>query len=171
MITEEEIKVIDTVYNKISDEFDRVAPIIREIYEQHGQKIITPRIVFIQGTLLCWWSEYVGSDDEIDCYLNVNMLRYTNDEFKRKYEELYVELHNNSEESSENMKNELDKDSQINILKDIIKVLTGKDTFNEALGVSIEAVRKVKSEAAQEQMLYDAYELLETSAKKLYEDD
>ncbi len=69
------------------------------------------------------------------------------------------------------MDNRFDKDSQINILKDLIKVLTGKDTFNEALGVSIEAIRKVKAEAAQEQMLYDAYELLETSAEKLYEDD
>ena len=69
------------------------------------------------------------------------------------------------------MDSRFDKDSQINILKDLIKVLTGKDTFNEALGVSIEAVRKVKAEAAQEQMLYDAYERLETSAEKLYEDD
>ena len=69
------------------------------------------------------------------------------------------------------MDSKFDKDSQINILKDLIKVLTGKDTFNEALGVSIEAVRKVKAEAAQEQMLYDAYELLEKKKKKLYEDD
>ncbi len=69
------------------------------------------------------------------------------------------------------MDSRFDKDSQINILKDLIKVLTGKDTFNEALRVSIEAVMKVKAETAQEQMLYDAYELLETSAEKLYEDD
>jgi len=69
------------------------------------------------------------------------------------------------------MGSKFDKDSQINILKDLIKVLTGKDTFNEALRISIEAVRKVKAEAAQEQMPYDAYEVLETSAEKLYEDD
>ena len=69
------------------------------------------------------------------------------------------------------MDSKFDKDSQINILKDIIKVLTRKDTFNEALGVSIEAKKKEKNGAAQEQMLYDAYELLETSAEKLYEDD
>lgn len=171
MITEEEIRTIDTIYNKISNEFDRVEPIIQEVYEQHGQRIITPRIVFIQGTLLCWWSECVNSEDEIECYLDINMLRYTNDKFKIKYEELYIELHNDSEKPLENIKNEFDKDSQINILKDLIKILTGKDAFNEALGVSVEAVRKAKAEAAQEQMLYDAYEILETSAEKLYEDD
>ena len=69
------------------------------------------------------------------------------------------------------MDSKFDKDSQINVLKDVIKVLTRKDTFNEALGVSIEAIKEAKNGAAQEQMLYDAYELLETSAKKLYEDD
>ena len=63
---------------------------------------------------------------------------------------------------------EFDKDSQINILKDIIKVLTNKDTFNEALSVSINVIREAKCNT-QEQMLYDAYELLETSAETLYE--
>ena len=62
-----------------------------------------------------------------------------------------------------------DKDSQINILKDIIKVLTNKDKFTEALKEAIYIVHKTKGNFVQEQMLYDAYELLETSAETLYE--
>ena len=60
------------------------------------------------------------------------------------------------------------KTTEINVLKDLLKVVTGKETFDDAVAVALNAVREAKASVAQEQVPYDCYEKLECFTEKLY---
>ena len=60
------------------------------------------------------------------------------------------------------------KNTEINVLKDLLKVVTGKETFDDAVAVALNAVREAKASVAQEQVPYDCYEKLECFTEKLY---
>ena len=45
---------------------------------------------------------------------------------------------------------------------------TGKETFDDAVAVALNAVREAKASVAQEQVPYDCYEKLECFTEKLY---
>lgn len=60
------------------------------------------------------------------------------------------------------------KSNEINVLKDLLKVVTGKDSFNDAITVALNAVREAKAGVAQEELPYVCYEKLECFAEKLY---
>lgn len=60
------------------------------------------------------------------------------------------------------------KSNEINVLKDLLKVVTGKDSFNDAIAVALNAVREAKAGVAQEELPYVCYEKLECFAEKLY---
>ena len=62
------------------------------------------------------------------------------------------------------------QDIQIQVLKDVIKVLTNSDTIDEALDKSLQIIREEKEKVYQEEIPYTAYERLETYVENLKRD-
>lgn len=59
---------------------------------------------------------------------------------------------------------------QIQVLKDVIKVLTNSDTIDEALDKSLQIIREEKEKVYQEEIPYTAYERLEVYVENLKRD-
>lgn len=66
--------------------------------------------------------------------------------------------------------NIMTQEVQIQILKDIIKVLTNSYTIDEALDKSLQTIREEKEKVYQEELPYTAYEKLEVYVENLKKD-